>query len=104
MDMQTSETSADDAWQRSLGRSAFLRGAAKLATAATALSLDAEGLSVGPLAEAEIQLALSRGLARAQQLAKQNLIRAAALHLQGTTALTSNSTGRPDYCPIGSPV
>jgi uncharacterized protein len=59
---------------------------------------------VGPLAEAEIQLALSRGLARAQQLAKQNLIRAAALHLQGTTALTSNSTGRPDYCPIGSPV
>jgi uncharacterized protein len=43
---------------------------------------------VGLLAEAEIRLALSRGLTRAQQLAAQNLIRAAALHLQGITALT----------------
>src|SRR3954467_1555013 len=42
----------DDAWQRSMDRGRFLRGAAKLAGAATALSLGAEGLSFGPLAEA----------------------------------------------------
>ena len=59
---------------------------------------------VGPLAETEIRLALSRGLARAQQLAARSLIRAAALHLQGMTALAGDGTERSDYCWIGSPV
>jgi ApbE superfamily uncharacterized protein (UPF0280 family) len=59
---------------------------------------------VGPLAEAEIRLAVSRGLARAQQLAARSLIRAAALHLQGMTALAGDGTERLDYCRIGSPV
>src|SRR5205085_5689110 len=42
----------DDAWQRNMDRGRFLRRAAKLATAATALGLGAEGLSFGPLIEA----------------------------------------------------
>ncbi len=52
---------------------------------------------VGLLAETEIRLALSRGLVRAQHLVAQNLIRAAALHLQGITALAEG-------CRIGSSV
>jgi len=59
---------------------------------------------VGPLAETEIRLALSRGLARAHQLAARNLIRAAALHLQGTTALAGDGAERLDSCRTGSPV
>ncbi|PZU91210.1 MAG: hypothetical protein DI527_12675 [Chelatococcus sp.] len=41
--------------------------------------------SVGPLGEAEIDLALSRGLAQAQGLRSAGLIVAASLHLQGVT-------------------
>ena len=59
---------------------------------------------VGPLAEADIRLALSRGLARARQLAARSLVRAAALHLQGMTVLASDGRAGPDYCRIGSPV
>ncbi|NNM72191.1 UPF0280 family protein [Enterovirga aerilata] len=40
---------------------------------------------VGPLAEAEIDEALSRGLVCAERLVARGLIRAAALHLQGET-------------------
>src|SRR5919199_3519873 len=48
MTMQT----CDDAWQRSMDRGRFLRGAATVAAGATALGLGAKGLSFGPLAEA----------------------------------------------------
>lgn len=41
--------------------------------------------SVGPLSEAEIDLALSRGLGQAQALRCAGLIVAASLHLQGAT-------------------
>jgi multiple sugar transport system substrate-binding protein len=42
----------DDAWQRSMDRGSFLRGAAKVAAGVTALGLGVEGVSFGPLAEA----------------------------------------------------
>ncbi|MGA0598323.1 UPF0280 family protein [Enterovirga sp. CN4-39] len=45
---------------------------------------------VGALAPGETDEALARGLARAEQLIGRGLIRAAALHLQGRTALTSD--------------
>lgn len=41
--------------------------------------------SVGPLSPAEIDLALSRGLAQASELRSAGRIRAASLHLQGVT-------------------
>lgn len=45
---------------------------------------------VGPLAEADIRLALSRGLACAERLVARKLINGAALHLQDITVVTSN--------------
>jgi ApbE superfamily uncharacterized protein (UPF0280 family) len=49
--------------------------------------------AVGALASAEIDEALSRGIACAERLIAQGLIRAAALHLQGFTKAAGSSAG-----------